>query len=189
MSALNLYLDLDEKKIKAAEKLKDPTIHGDFAEFVSSSSGEVYNTTLLKCTCRDFTVRGGPCKHMIRFAMLKDVPITYKKMIPTYVPTQYGEKASNPNAPAPEDKPTSAAPRNECAPEDLPTKCTIEGFLLILERHGIAVEDKRSSGGCLWIENTRQYEEFLSSVKVDGKPLSRTPSPKHFKWQYAWFIK
>lgn len=179
MSALNLYLDLDEKKIKAAEKLKDPAIHGDFAEFVSSSSGEIYKASLEKCTCRDFTVRGGPCKHMVRLAMTQNVTITYQKMIPTYVSLKYGEDASSPKAPAPE----------ESKPEDLPTKCTLEGFLLILERHGIATEDKRSSGGCLWVENTKQYEKFLSSVKVDGKPLSRTPSPKHFKWQYAWFIK
>lgn len=179
---LEMYLEIDEKKIRAAEKLLDPVLCKDesLAEFTSSSSGEIYRTTLNTCSCRDFSTRGGPCKHMIRLAMIENVPITYRKMIPTYATVKYGEDApaAHPDAPAAEQP----------APV-FPIMCTLDEFVSILDREGISVEDKRPVGGCLWIENTRKYEGFLASVLVDGQHLSRTPSPRHFKWQYAWFLK
>ncbi len=49
----------------------------DISASVHSSSGEVYDTTLYKCSCPDFRARGGPCKHMIRLAVEVGLLISY----------------------------------------------------------------------------------------------------------------
>ncbi len=41
----------------------------DISAQIKSSSGKIYQTSLYKCTCPDFSTRKIPCKHMIRLAM------------------------------------------------------------------------------------------------------------------------
>ncbi len=57
------------KRIKSAAGMKPENITGEgenaSCEFVSKSSGEIYQTTVNECSCMDFMMRGGPCKHMI----------------------------------------------------------------------------------------------------------------------------
>ncbi len=57
------------KRIKSAAALKPENITGEgvnaSCEFTSKSSGEIYRTTVTECSCMDYMMRGGPCKHMI----------------------------------------------------------------------------------------------------------------------------
>lgn len=57
-----------ERAVKA--ELKPHTLNKKdlSGEFVSASTGEIYNTTLTNCTCMSFIRDGKPCKHMYRLA-------------------------------------------------------------------------------------------------------------------------
>lgn len=60
-----LHTDADQlKRQKAALKLNVQEIHSD------NQTGKIndYSVSLLECSCRDFTMRRKPCKHMYRLA-------------------------------------------------------------------------------------------------------------------------
>ena len=44
-------------------------------EYVSTSTGEVYNTSLTSCTCESFVIEKAPCKHMYNLAYSLDVMV------------------------------------------------------------------------------------------------------------------
>lgn len=67
--------DVDPSRVERAESvtLSNVVMNDEIpvctAESLSVSTGDVYKVTLHGCTCRDFTVRKQPCKHMIALAM------------------------------------------------------------------------------------------------------------------------
>ena len=60
----------DIKKLERAKKVKIDVIdrENNKGKFIGSS-GEIYRTNLLECTCVDFSVKKTFCKHMLRLAM------------------------------------------------------------------------------------------------------------------------
>lgn len=172
---LSLYSNIEESLIKKAEELTPISIEPAKAvgEFVSSNSAEIYSVSLTNCTCPQHRNKGKVCKHMMRLAMLLGVPITYRRMVPLLC--YYGS-----------DEPVEQVNQK---PNPIIKDYSLEELLAVLEELGIAVDDKRAAGGCIWIENTREYERFLLKLTVDGKPLRKTTSTGHFKWQYSWYLK
>ena len=172
---LVLYSCLEEKRIIAAEKITPHSLDQGKKSgiFVSSSTGELYSTTLTTCSCMDHRKKGNTCKHMIRLAMELDVPITYYRPVPKLY--HYATKAPVEE----ESKKQSPEIKDYSLPE----------LLDLLANLHIEVDDKRSVGGCIWIENTRDYEAFLSKLTVDGKRLKRASSSAHFKWQFSWYLR
>ena len=69
----NIHDDPEQlKRIEKARssKMKILSIDKENQSAVFAGSGKTpYETTLISCTCRDFTVRKLPCKHMYRLAM------------------------------------------------------------------------------------------------------------------------
>lgn len=69
--------EVDEACAKRALKLNfrnldlDESASSPHAEFVSDHTGELYDTTLFSCTCKDFLIgqRKRPCKHIVRLGM------------------------------------------------------------------------------------------------------------------------
>lgn len=49
----------------------------DISARVSGESGSVYDVTLYSCTCKDFSVRKTPCKHMYRLAVEVGALLSY----------------------------------------------------------------------------------------------------------------
>lgn len=187
-SVISLYTEIEEKVIDKAEKLFISDMTDDSLFFKSASTGEIYKTDLTSCSCPQFQKRHLVCKHMVRLAMERNIPITYLKPHITYSLHLYGtDELLSPEPVAS----ASAAPVDaQPASSDPIARDYAEAELMdILSSLGIAVEDKRSAGGCLWIENTRQHEQFLSKLTVDGKPLIRTKPASHFKWLFAWYLK
>lgn len=61
--------DPDSRKITSALSQKMKLLSPfDISSRISGESGEIYNVTLYSCTCKDFTIRKVPCKHMYRLA-------------------------------------------------------------------------------------------------------------------------
>ena len=67
---------LDTGRVERAKKVKLLSVDSASSSCrCAGSSGVVYDTTLISCTCSDFTIQHGaqPCKHIIRLAMELDV--------------------------------------------------------------------------------------------------------------------
>lgn len=176
-SILESFRQVKEKKIDAALKYQPESLDKDSmtATFVSHSTGEVYNVSLKSCTCVDFAIHREPCKHMVRLAMLAGLPISFIHEIKIPVEVEYG-------APVPQTLDDIERPSPEI--QDY----TLSEFFDMLDMYNIAHEDNRKSGGCIWVENQKQFMEALSKLTVEGKKLRRKYYGSHFSWNFDWYL-
>lgn len=61
-----------DRQVRAADKKITPILISDGVGYFRGSKSN-YETTLSKCTCRDFILRKKPCKHMYRLAYQLDL--------------------------------------------------------------------------------------------------------------------
>ena len=176
-SVINSFRSVSEKKVNAAEKCKPESFDKDSltATFISTSTGAVYDVSLKSCTCVDFSIHQVPCKHMVRLAMLAGLPISFIHEIKIPVEVLYGD-------PVPE-----SIDEIERVPPEARDYDVSELFKM-LDSFGIAHEDNRQSGGCIWVENQKQYMDALSKITVGGKKLKRKNFGSHFPWQFCWYL-
>ena len=176
-SVINSFREISEKKVTAAEECKPQSFDKDSltATFISNSTGEIYDVSLKSCTCVNFSIHHEPCKHMVRLAMLAGLPISFIHEIRVPVEVLYGD-------PVPETMDDI-----ESDPPEV-RDYTVSEFFEMLDVFGIAHEDNRQSGGCIWIENQKQYMDALSKLTVDGKKLKRKNFGSHFPWQFCWYL-
>lgn len=167
MQTWSLTLDqLDQGRVNRARKLSLENIvinhqTGEcHAECISTSTGEVYRVSLTSCTCRDFTVSGSPCKHIIRLAMEAGL---------------LGEK---------EDEPSVLDENTD--PRQYFSEQIYRIILLYLQQRNIPFVDMCPSGGSLYIMDKAVVDD-LSAVGVNLRFASKgTRSTNHTP---AWYYK
>lgn len=176
-SVINSFRSVSEKKVNAAEKCNPESFDKDSltATFISTSTGAVYDVSLKSCTCVDFSIHQVPCKHMVRLAMLAGLPISFIHEIKIPVEVLYGD-------PVPE-----SIDEIERVPPEV-RDYDVSEFFEMLDSFGITHEDNRQSGGCIWVENQKQYMESLSKLTVEGKKLRRKYYGSHFSWNFDWYL-
>lgn len=176
-STYESFRKVKEKKLDAALKYQPESFDKNSmtATFVSHSTGEVYNVSLKSCTCVDFSIHREPCKHMVRLAMLAGIPISFIHEIKIPVEVEYG-------APVPQTLDDIEVSSPEIR------DYTLTEFFELLDVYNIAHEDNRKSGGCIWVENQKQFMAALSKLTVEGKKLRRKYYGSHFSWNFDWYL-
>lgn len=66
---------------------------------------------------------------------------------------------------------------------------SFDDLLQMLSSKGIPFVDKRASGGCIWAKSSKEYDDFLSSVRVSGVGFEYAKSTRNFNGNPGWFIK
>ena len=64
-----------------------------------------------------------------------------------------------------------------------------DDFIKMLKYRSIAYNDKRASGGCLWVRSSKENDPLLSKVRIAGAGLEYAKSTRKFNGAPGWFIK
>lgn len=164
---------------------EDPS--GCCAQCASSTTGEVYHTTLHDCTCVGFKICRAPCKHMIRLA----------------VDAGFLNAEGSPIAFASKDEPTCAndmerlnqSKRKKAKPKKLKKAClplvnlrTHEALVEEVTVRDIKYVDCLDKNGSFWLEYTNDSALFVAKYTFKGRFALRTAHSRHFKGKPAWFF-
>ncbi|MBP3541854.1 MAG: SWIM zinc finger family protein [Clostridia bacterium] len=202
----------DVQKLERAKKVKIDVIDrkNNRGKFIGSS-GEIYRTNLLECTCVDFSIKKTFCKHMLRLAIelgvvnrygrtpeqQQTVDLTNEK---NTLALSYGyfylfgtELLSDEEYDSLKTKLSQEIivrnnqPKNAQDDHFHSFSC-LQDFIKALDEKQIPYLDKRSVGGSLWIK-MGVADNFVSKVKIAGKKMLVANSPRTFNGEPGWYYR
>lgn len=157
------------------------------AQCASSTTGEVYHTSLSKCTCIGYQIRRLPCKHMIRLAI--DAGCLDKKGAPilTVSPVEPAEPITRSSVEKQNPKSVPAAKQiSSCI--SLVNLRNRKALIQELSKRNIRFVDCFDKNGAFWIEYTNEAALFVAKYTFKGSFAHRTAHSRHFKGNPGWFF-
>lgn len=157
------------------------------AQYASTTTGEVYQTSLSKCTCIGYQVRRTPCKHMLRLAI--DANFLDAKGAAVIPPQDKEPTTANIRKSSAKPKTKSAEPRKQkksCLP--LVNLRTHQALIEEVTKRNIKYVDCFDKGGSFWLEYTNDAALFVAKYTFKRQFALRIAHSRHFKEKPAWFF-